>query len=109
MDSINPGELRDKVVFLKFSKTPNDNGGTTAKLIEYLSTWAKIQPLKARFGIEAAKPVLKQPHRVIIRFRKEQEPKVDMLMKWNGQTFLVNDITDKDTQKSLIELTVSAQ
>lgn len=109
MVSIEPGELRDKVVFYALSKTPNDNGGSTAVQIEYLKTWANIKPLKARFGIEAAKPVLKQPHRVIVRFRKEQEPKIDMLMKWNGQTFLVNDVTDKDTQKSLIELTVSAQ
>lgn len=109
MVGIDPGELRDKVSFYVLSKTPNDNGGSTAVQVEYLSTWANIKPIKSRFGIEAGKPVLKQPHRVVVRYRKEQEPKIDMLMKWKGQTFTVNDITDKDTQNSLIELTVSTQ
>lgn len=106
---INPEEFDQIVQFYELEKTQNESGRILAEESFYLETFAKVKPVKTQWGVDAGKLTLKQPHKVWIRYRSDKQPAIDMLMKWKGQTYMINEITPMDTQNLSVELTVSKE
>jgi len=107
MVGINPGQLREKVQFYTLNRVGDGAAGfTTSPPSLAFETLASVKPLKSVRGIEAAQLILMQPYEVVIRYAENHLPKVDMIVKCRSESFLVKEITEVDSYKKLIRLTV---
>jgi SPP1 family predicted phage head-tail adaptor len=63
------GELNRRLVLEEPVETPDGAGGVTRSYTLVMAVWAKVEPVTARFRVEADAPGANITHRITIRRR----------------------------------------
>lgn len=108
MVGINPGELREKVEFYNYVKTPNGSGGfLPAAPVLAFSTSAKVEPMKTHYEMLNGKLSIDTPYKVTIRYASCKTPNVGQTVKFREKDYRILEIADIDTHKRLVHLVIA--
>ena len=81
--------LNNKIQFITESKVQNNTGSFDVVEVIELETWAHIEQLNVSKDIEQAQQKLPKVFRVTIRDREGFYPKVDNIINWKGNRFVI--------------------
>lgn len=88
--------LNNRIKFIVESRVQDNTGGfDTVESVE-LTTWASIEQLQVSKNIEQAQQSLPKVFRVIIRDRSDFFPKVDNIIEWRGERFVIVNSPELD-------------
>ena len=93
------GELNQKIVIQKKIANTNAYGGGGDVWDNYWETFAKVEPLKSSRTLEANQANMRMVVRFTVRARKDKELYDDMLVKWRGETFIIQNYIPDPTYK----------
>jgi SPP1 family predicted phage head-tail adaptor len=88
--SINPGELRHKIIFQKLENTQNNYGEPTEIWSEVFTTKAAIYPISGKEFYAAETVNSEVSHKVNIRYKKGLSP--NMRVKFGERLFSIISI-----------------
>lgn len=88
--------LNNKIKFIREEKVQDSTGGFDVSEIVELETWASIEQLQVSKNIEQAMQTLPKVFRVIIRDRSDFFPRVDNIIEWRGERFIIVNSPELD-------------
>lgn len=80
---MNPGTLNRRIKFIQQTSVQNEYGGTEPVFTDLITTWGRIEPVRQynQFALSAGASVLNGDVTLIIRFRNDFSPAVNMLFQ----------------------------
>lgn len=99
MKPINPGDLKQRLTFLKPARGQDDDGFPIKKPTEYTKAWAKLKTLKGKTFYAAASTNMEHNREFIIRYQRKLEddtrPK-GLIVKWKNIDHEIVSIENDD-------------
>jgi SPP1 family predicted phage head-tail adaptor len=99
---MNAGTLDRRITFFKYQEIENEVGATEQKLVEYLKTWARIEPVRGREYYEAQRLKDADSFKITIRYRKNVDN--SMIIKYQQQQFEIKTVSDPYEAHEVLEL-----
>lgn len=84
------GLINQRIEIYKYDDVPDGAGGVIPGEVLYWSTSATVLQLKASRSLEANQERLKPVFKFEVRYRDDKFVIEDMVVKWRGETFRVN-------------------
>jgi SPP1 family predicted phage head-tail adaptor len=84
---MNPGELRQRLIFQKPSSSVDEDGFATDAPIEYAKAWAALKTLKGKNFYAAAQNNMEHNRQFIIRYQPKLDDAVrpdELKVMWKG-------------------------
>lgn len=97
------GLINQRIEILKKTTVNNEYGGGTDTFTSYWETSAEAKPLRSSRTLEANQSALRMVVRFKVRARDDKEIYNDMLVKWRGQTFIIQNYSPDVAYKTHIE------
>jgi len=98
------GLLNQRIEIFKYEDVSDGAGGVTPQEVLYWSTSAEITQLKASRNLEANQERLKPVVKFKVRYRDDKFVIEDMIIKWRGEVFRVNQATPDYVYKEYLEI-----
>lgn len=98
------GLINQRIEIYKYEDTDDGAGGVIPGEVLYWSTQAQVLQLKASRLLEANQERLKPVFKFDVRFRDDKFLIEDMIIKWRGEVFRINQATFDYVYKSKIEI-----
>lgn len=78
---MNPGELRHRITFQKFTTTVNENGFEEESWIDFKTVWASVSNLHGREYFEAAAVQKENTVKFTVRYIKDLDTSMKILFR----------------------------
>jgi len=98
------GFLNQRIEIFKYEDVSDGAGGVTPQEVLYWSTSAEVRQLKASRNLEANQERLKPVVKFKVRYRDDKFVVEDMIIKWRGEVFRVNQATPDYVYKEYLEI-----
>jgi len=101
--AINPGDLREPLIFNKLDREKNNSGGSKKVELLAFKTFGKIVKMNSYNSYNDDKKDLSQMYKVTIRWSKEHMVYTDMIMYDRYEAkYLIGSVTETDTVRRLL-------
>lgn len=101
------GNLRERVIFYKPTRTQDASGDFITTYDEILSTYAKVEQIRSLPNVEASKEAIRDYLKVTIRYRVDLPILNGYKAIWRGLEFIVNNIK-VDPLRTSIEIMITS-
>jgi len=98
------GFLNQRIEIFKYEDVSDGAGGVTPQEVLYWSTSAEVRQLKASRNLEANQERLKPVVKFKVRYRDDKFVVEDMIIKWRGEVFRVNQAIPDFIYKEFLEI-----
>lgn len=102
------GLLNQRIEIFKYEDQPDGSGGSVPVEVIYWSTSATVLQLKASRSLEANQERLKPVFKFEVRYRDDKFVIEDMVIKWRGETFRINQAEVDYVYRSKVVITAIA-
>lgn len=102
------GLINQRIEILKYEDQPDGSGGSIPVEVTYWSTSATVLQLKASRSLEANQERLKPVFKFEVRYRDDKFVIEDMVIKWRGETFRINQAEPDYVYRSKLVITAIA-
>lgn len=102
------GLLNQKIEIYSYESIDDGAGGSSGGEVLYWATSANVLQLTASRTLEANQERLKSVFTFTVRFRKDKFIIEDMIVKWRGETFRVNQVEPDFIYKDYLKITAIA-
>lgn len=99
------GLLNQKIEIFKYNDVDNGSGGVEPVEVLYWSTNAEITQLRSSRNLEANQERLKPVVKFKVRYRNDKFVIEDMIIKWRGENFRVNQAEPDFVYKEYLVIT----
>lgn len=91
MRYLNPGLLKDKIIFARSQNSQGPNGDLIQTFEDYLETYAAVEEKSGGYSVEAGKVNSQSRIKVIIRYRGANSDyiKVGDRVTWRGRSWVI--------------------
>jgi len=103
------GLINQKIEIYKYEDISDGAGGTTPVPVLYWATSCTVVQLKASRALEANQERLKPVFKFTVRYRDDKFLIEDMIIKWRGVDFRINQATVDFVYKEYVEILAIAQ
>lgn len=103
------GFLNQRIEIFKYQDIPDGSGGVTPVEVLYWSTNAEVNQVKASRTLEANQEHLKPVVKFKVRYRNDKFVIEDMIVKWRGQDFRVNQAEPDFVYKEYLIITAISE
>lgn len=103
------GLINQKIEIFRYEDISDGAGGVTPVEVLYWATSATVLQLKASRTLEANQERLKPVFSFRVRYRNDKTIIEDMVIKWRGETFRINQATVDFIYKEYVEIMAIAQ
>lgn len=102
------GLLNQNIEIYKYTDASDGSGGATPIEVLYWKTSAQVLQLKASKSLEANQVLLKPIFTFIVRYRNDKFVIADMIIKWRGESFRINQAEPDFVNKEYLKITAIA-
>lgn len=103
------GLINQRIEIYKYDDVPDGAGGVIPGEVLYWATSCSVQQLKASRSLEANQERLKPVFKFEARYRDDKFVIEDMIIKWRGETFRINQAEPDYVYRSKLVITAVAQ
>lgn len=105
MNKVSSGLLNQKIEIFKYNDVDNGSAGVEPVEVLYWSTSAEIIQLRSSRNLEANQERLKPVVKFKVRYRNDKFVIEDMIIKWRGEVFRVNQAEPDFVYKEYLIIT----
>ncbi|MCF0074033.1 head-tail adaptor protein [Dyadobacter sp. CY261] len=99
---MNPGKLRDLLVFYGLTRTRTGRGSSNGNYEFAFELMASVVPGKTITSVENEKLTVVQLYDVKIRYEEGMVPAADMQVVFEGEKYLIKNIKQVDTRNRVV-------
>jgi len=101
------GELRQRLVFVKDTRTSDGSGGTTSVKSTDFTIWGKISQLSENEVLRSGREIGQNHCDIWVLWQSDKIPTRQHLITWNGRTYTINGVREIDELNKWIKITAT--